>query len=220
MESHEVSIIEKLNRVLPPGLREGCAVGFVLGYYLVTIPRAKWEWPTVSVLAATGLSLFVHFFQQRRPKPKLDIFWDDLVRLSDLVGDRQSKDERSMTQQFGRRTLQNMGQRDIKVEVSRRTREWFFSFVKDDWRYTNFGKEHVEADAMFYISEVSRESMLGRWWSGQVYRVGYYTTPDGTRFEWFTASVIEFLKRHKVPKIETGKPGKPKPSASYPDVFA
>lgn len=200
-DSPDPSSFEKLGRAFPKELRIAILICVGLALYVTQTEPKLWDWRLISALATAIIYLVYTFFSEKKPLPKKQIFWEELLKINSTYGDIETEQENKAWLSLGGAWI-NSGTDKSELEISESHAESFFCHIKMAKRRPRDGGggfELIEELTAIYVSEVKPEELRARWWKGWTHRVGYYTKPDGTLYEWHTASVRRFFKNNKSP---------------------
>ena len=205
-DSPDPSSFEKIGRAFPKELRIAILVCVGMALYLTKTEPRLWDWGLISALATAIIYLVFTFFSEKKSLPKKQIFWAELLKINSTYGDIETEQEKKAWLSLGGAWIKS-GTDKLELEISESHAESFFCHIKMARRLHSGGGgfDLLEEPTAIYLSEVNPEELNARWWKGLTHRVGYYTKPDGTVYEWYTAKVRLFLKNNTPPNNLTVK---------------
>jgi hypothetical protein len=128
-DSPDPSSFEKLGRAFPKELRIAILVCVGLALYLTKTEPKLWDWGLISALATAILYLVFAFFSEKKPLPKKQIFWAELIKTNSTYGDVETEEEKKAWLSLGGAWV-NSGTDKQELEISESHDKSFFCHIK------------------------------------------------------------------------------------------
>jgi hypothetical protein len=194
-----ISLFTKVAGLFPSRIREACAILIATALYLWSTPYSQWNWFIIGLLLPSAVTLLLAHLGDRRKQPREEVYWADVRKLADVCDELGERVKEDNPEPYKFSQLQSMGREWLCLEISESCPGGFRSHLQKvrDLSFGGIGLN--EAPASFLMTEVPQEQTDTRWWKGHAFRVGLFTTADGTTFDWFTTDPRIFLRNRRQP---------------------
>lgn len=197
---NQVSLAEKLNKFVPPFLREAVALFIATGLYLATTNQTAWNWTIIGILLATAISLLTFYFTARRKQFTFRFHWNDFQQVASAYQELGEIFFEKNPADYKYTQLEKWGRQELHLELTDIVGpDSFISCSQKTKHLVPGGWQWEEEPAAIIITDLPPEALHSRWLHCFFFRVGYCNVADEGRLEWFTYCPKRLLDRTKVP---------------------
>jgi hypothetical protein len=196
----QASLAEKLNKYVPPLLRESIAIFTAIGLYLTTTSYDSWNWTVIGILLATDFSLLTAYVTTRRPRFTFRFHWKDFEQVVAAYQELGAIFFEKNPADYKYTQLEKWGRQELHLELTDiLDTHSFISYAQKTKHLVPGGWEWQEEPAAIIVTDLPAEALHSRWIHNFFFRVGYCNVAEEGRLEWFTFCPKRLLDRTKIP---------------------